>query len=35
VNNLAKTATIANASKDAKAYAITVDAEKRIYCKEF
>eukprot|EP00590_Aulacoseira_subarctica_P008700 CAMPEP_0172426686 /NCGR_PEP_ID=MMETSP1064-20121228/38650_1 /TAXON_ID=202472 /ORGANISM="Aulacoseira subarctica , Strain CCAP 1002/5" /LENGTH=180 /DNA_ID=CAMNT_0013170429 /DNA_START=102 /DNA_END=641 /DNA_ORIENTATION=+ len=30
VNNLAKTATIANSSKDAKAYGITVDSEQRI-----
>lgn len=34
VNKLAKSATIANASKDAKAYVITVDSQKKIYCKE-
>lgn len=34
VNNLAKSATIGNSSKDAKAYIITVDTEKKVFYKE-
>lgn len=34
VNNLAKSATIGNASKDARAFMITVDTEKKVYYKE-
>ena len=34
VGNLAKTATIGNASKDAKTYVITLDGEGNIYCRE-
>lgn len=34
VNNLAKSATIGNSSKDAKAFIISVDTEKKVYYKE-
>lgn len=34
VNGLAKSATITDSSKDAKAFIITRDADGRVYCKE-